>query len=55
MAIDSFDRIVVSDAKAHKLSMFDGGFKLIGQCQSIGDEFEVSYHQQESQIKLGCL
>ena len=31
LTIDSFDRIVVSDSYSNKLSMFDGGFKLIGQ------------------------
>jgi DNA-binding beta-propeller fold protein YncE len=38
LAIDSFDRIVVSDSKSNKLSMFDGGFKLIGQYGSKGSE-----------------
>jgi tripartite motif-containing protein 2/3 len=38
LAIDSFDRIVVSDSISNKLSMFDGGFKLIGQYGSYGRE-----------------
>ena len=38
LAIDSFDRIVVSDAKSHNLSMFDGGFELIGQFGKFGND-----------------
>ena len=36
LAIDSFDRIVVCDSESHKLSMFDGGFELIGKYGSKG-------------------
>ena len=38
LAIDSFDRIVASDSKSSKISIFDGGFELIGQYESEGSE-----------------
>ena len=38
LTIDSFDRIVVSDSISNKLSMFDGGFKLIGEYHRDGSE-----------------
>ena len=44
IAIDSFDRIVVCDSMSHKLSMFDGGFKLIGQYGNEGSKIgELNY------------
>ena len=44
LAIDSFDRIVVCDAASNKLSMFDGGFKLIGQYGTNGSEVGQFYN-----------
>ena len=38
LAIDSFDRIVVSDAISNQISMFNSGFELIGQYGSQGSE-----------------
>ena len=38
LAIDSFDRIAISDAESSKISMFDCGFELIGQYGSQGSE-----------------
>ena len=38
VAVDSFDRIIVSDEGPHRLTFFDGGFQSIGEFGSKGDQ-----------------
>ena len=38
VAVDSFDRIIVSDCGSRRLAFFDGGFESIGEFGSKGDQ-----------------
>ena len=38
VAVDSFDRIIVSDSGSHRLALFDEGFESIGEFGSMGNQ-----------------